>query len=198
MKKILILSSFTILLILSCTKSSNDVNDPTNNTEVSKVNQSQNFALNNLKLDATTVKEWLSKESIQNVVFTFFSKDLTNIGSNMTLSAYAYEKNGTTLPTPVFLEISSRSSLQLQSNITLPNNQVTLTKIRRMVSDESGVIDFDYLLFEPKYYAVQSGIYISYNITPYKNGEPITNSNSLTAGGGGGGTNPSPPADPGP
>jgi len=197
MKKTLLLSSFTILLILSCTRSRDDVNDPTGNTEVSKNNHQQDFALNNLKLDAATVKGWLSNENVQNVVFTFFSKDLISIGSNMTLSAYAYEKNGASMPVPVLLEISSKSSLQLQPDITLPNNMVTISKIRRMVSNESGVVDFDYLLFEPKYYTLQSNTYISYNITPYKNGEPISNAASLVSGGEGG-TNPSPPADPWP
>ena len=196
MKKILFLCSSAALIILSCSRSSNDVNEPTSNTEVSKINRQQDFALNNLKLSATAVKEWLSNENVQKVVFTFFSKDLTSIGSNMTLSAYAYEQNGTTLPVPVFLEITSKSSLQLQSDITLPNNQVNISKIRRMVSNESGIIDFDYLLFEPKYYTVQSNRYISYSITPYKNGEPVSNAASLVSGGDGD-TKPSPPADPG-
>jgi len=194
MKRTFLLCGLVILGILSCSKSSDEVNNPDN--DISKNSQAQDFALNNLKLSATTVRGWLSKESIQNVVFVFFSKDLTNIGSNMTLSAYTYEKNNTTMPGPVFLEISSKSPLQLESNITLPNNQVPIAKIRRMVSNEAGIIDFDYLLFEPKYYMLQSDRYISYNITPYKNGEPVTNPSSLVSDGDGG-TNPCPPFRPG-
>lgn len=195
MKKIFLLSGFAIFGIFSCSKSSNEANEPTSNNEVSKINPSQDFALNNLKLSAATVREWLSNESIQQIVFTFFSKDLANIGANMTLSAYAYEKSSATMPLPVLLEIGSRSSLQIQSDITLPNNQISINKIKRMVSNEAGIIDFDYLLFEPKYYILQSNTYVSYNITAYKNDKPINIPNSLTAGGTGG-TNPSPPADP--
>jgi len=196
MKKILFLCSAAALIILSCSRSGNDVNEPASNTEVSKINHQQDFAINNLKLSATTVKEWLSNENVEKILFTFFSKDLTSIGSNMTLSAYVYEKNSTALSAPVFLEISSKSSLQLQPDITLPNNQITISKIKRIVSDESGIIDFDYLLFEPKYYTIQSNRYISFSITPYKNGEPISNAASLVSGGDGD-TKPSPPADPG-
>ena len=185
-----------VMISLSCSRSSNDISEPTSNTDVSKANQSKNFVLNNLRLDASAVKEWLSNENVQKVVFTFFSKDLTNIGSNMTLSAYAYEKNGTTMPAPIFLEINSKSNLQLQADITLPNNQVNISKIRRIVSNEAGVIDFDYLLFEPKYYTIQSNRYISYSMTPYKNGEPVLNAASLVSGGDGD-IKPSPPADPG-
>jgi hypothetical protein len=192
MKKIFILYGLTLLGILSCSKSGNDAIEPVNNTEVAKANQSQDFALNNLKLNASTVREWLSTEGMQNIVFTFFSKDLSNVNTNLILSAYAYRKNSTALPSPVLLEIASKSSLQLQSNITLPNNQVTIDKIRKIVSDESGIIDFDYILFEPKYYTTQSNVYISYTMTPYKNGAPVINANSMQASGEDI-TNPSPP-----
>ena len=195
MKKLFLLGSIVFLGVISCSKSNDDIQEQATDAEVTKVSQPKEFVLNNLKLNAATVKEWISNESMQKVVFTFFSSDLTKIGSNLTLAAYAYENNGTAMPTPVSLDIDSESSLQLRSDITLPNNQVSINKIKMMVTNGSGLIDFDYLLLQPKYYMMGSATYLSYSITPYKNGNPVINANSIVADGeGGGGLNPSPPA----
>ena len=193
MKKLFLLAAIGFLGVISCSKSSDDINDPATGEEVTKASQPKDFVLNNLKLNATTVKEWVSNEGIQKVVFTFFSGDLTKIGSNLTLSAYAYENNSSAAPTPVSLDIDSESSLQLRSDITLPINQVSINKIKMMVTNGSGFIDFDYLLLEPKYYIMGSTTYLSYQMTPYKNGSPVINPNAQVADGDDD-LNPSPPA----
>ncbi len=55
----------------------------------------------------------------------------------------------------------------------LPNNEVTISAIKKAVTDVLGKIEFDYLLFEPRYYYNDSKSYLTYNMTAYRDGKPI-------------------------
>jgi len=190
MKLKILPTSLAFLLIFSCSKS-----DRTADTTI-PLSQSP-FTLNNLRADASLVNSWISNTDYDRVVLTFFSPNMSNINSNLSMAAFPYEKNELNPATqPVILSIAGVSSLPIEENAVFSNNTVTIAAIKKAVTNTKGNIDFDYLLFEPRYFHYgDNKSYIGYKLTAFKGGAPIS-VNSSNFGGDCDLSNPSPPADP--
>ena len=173
MKK-LIAIAILMAATVSCQKSNN-------NTETSESSDSVqgNFLFNNLRIDAATINGWLARQSLEKIVLTFHSADLRSINSNLTLTAFAYESGSEVPNAPgIVLDIASKSALASEANVIFSNNTIRLSAIRRAVSDASGLLDFDYLLLQPRYFRDAGKSYLAYTMQAIKNGQPVKLTNA--------------------
>jgi hypothetical protein len=166
MKKNLTISALLVmgfaLLIPACQKSDQQADSVSSHS-------TNRASLNNLRIEAAVIKSWLADDKLKEIIFTFHSKNLSEASTNMTLIAFANDKNAT------ILEVDSRSDLGVKNNIGFSNNVMKTSAIRRLVSKSANeLIDFDYILLVPNYYEDVSGSYLRYKFIPYKNGSPVS------------------------